>query len=205
MFRLVQPCARSRLASRRAHAPVSLRGFSLSAAASPRPRRRSAYIARFVAFCLRFARGFYLFSSAPRIRLGVAVGPGRPARPGGPGAGATARPVRAARRWDDFVRRTFFFIHLFRGRAGRRRRLRGARWKRVAITCSTGRVCRAGGCSRLRCCAVPGGCVAAAAAAAAAAARARFHLYNGIAKEIRIGHHHHVRQSASELRQLTCN
>ena len=82
---------RSRLAPA---APGSLASIARS---PPRPRRRSAYIARFVAFCLRFARGFYLFSSAPRIRLGVAVGPGRRAARRRRGAGATAAVPRAGR------------------------------------------------------------------------------------------------------------
>ena len=148
----------------------------------PRPRRRSAYIARFVAFCLRFARGFYLFSSAPRIRLGVAVGPGRRAARRRRGPGRTAAVPRAGRAALGRFRAKGFLFHPFISRA---RGAAAAPPGGALETCRyhvfrTGRVCRAGGCARLRCCAVPGGCVA-AAAAAAARARARFHIFEGIA------------------------
>ena len=157
--------------------PVSLRSLALRRG----PRRRSAYIARFVAFCLRFARGFYLFSSAPRIRLGVAVGPGRRAARRRRGPGATAAVPRAGRAALGRFRAKGFLFHPFISRA---RGAAAAPPGGALETCRyhvfrTGRVCRAGGCARLRCCAVPGGCVAAAAAAAARAAR--FHIFEGIA------------------------
>ena len=154
----------------------------------PRPRRRSAYIARFVAFCLRFARGFYLFSSAPRIRLGVAVGPGRRARPGGPG-GAPGRPAGAGRAALGRFRAKDFLFHPFisraRGAAAAplggaletcryhvfdRTCVPGGRLRKVALLRRAGRVCGGGG-----------GGGGAGGGGGGGGGGARFHIFEGIA------------------------